>query len=232
MEIKITAVKLSHIPKVGAASATYAPQQSCPSDCAFMGSGCYAEGGNARFTTNRVNSGTSDTATPLQIAKAEAAAIDNLWGARVPGLDLRLHVVGDARTEPAAKVLGQAATRWKARGGGQPWTYTHAWRKVRRPAWGSDVSVLGSVDKPSDIRKAIAKGYAPALVVPEFPNGNKVFTVGGFRFIPCQEQTRGVTCIECRLCFDDAKLRKQGLGIAFAAHGSKKEAIKRRLTVV
>ncbi len=232
MKIKVTAVKISNNRKIGTVSATYAPQWSCPPDCIFLKDGCYAEGGNARFTTNRVNEGTSPDATPHQIAKTEAQAIDDMWGARVPGLDLRLHVVGDARTDAAARELAGAATRWKARGGGQPWTYTHAWKQVKRSSWGPDVSVLASADRPGDIRKAIRRGYVPATVVSEFPNGNKVFKVGGFRFIPCQEQTRGITCVECRLCFDDKSLREKGLGIAFEAHGAKKKAIKRRLTVI
>jgi hypothetical protein len=97
------------------------------------------------------------------VARAEAAAIDGLTGDRL----LRLHVVGDARTNAAARVLPEAARRYALRGdsprrGRKVWTYTNAWRTVGRESWGDAVSVLASVETPEKPRKPVAfsKGEA------------------------------------------------------------------------
>jgi len=217
--------------KTGPCSATHASLNGCPPGCPLRGLGCYTEHGPVSFTTRRLLA--SEVTRPVDIARAEARAIDGAWkGGRVPGLDLRGHVGGDCRTEPAAKLVGAAMARWKVRGGGQPWTYTHAWRTVRREAWGPGVSILASCDKPADVERARARGYVPSTIVGEFPNGPKVFNVGGSGFIPCRYEIDGTTCVECRLCLDEPGLRARGLGIGFRAHGSKAGTIRRRLTVI
>jgi hypothetical protein len=142
-------------------------------------------------------------ATALDCARAEAAEIDALPDG---GRDLRLHVVGDCPTNGAA------------------WTYTHAWRKVHRASWGDAVSVLASCENLDDAREAAARGYAVAMVVPEHA-GERAEVVDGFRVIPCPEQSRGDrTCVDCRLCFDDAGLRDRETPaiIALAIHGASK----------
>src|SRR5262245_8197094 len=93
-----TATEISDNAKTGRVSATYAAQASCPTTCPFLRNGCYAELGAsfAGFTTNRLNkAAAADGARALEVAKAEAAAIATLSGKR----PLRLHVVGDCRTD-------------------------------------------------------------------------------------------------------------------------------------
>jgi hypothetical protein len=160
-------------------------------------------------------------ATALDCARAEAAEIDALPD---NGRDLRLHVVGDCPTNGAARIVAAAAARYRARGGGDVWTYTHAWRKVHRASWGDAVSVLASCENLDDAREAAARGYAVAMVVPEHA-GERAEVVDGFRVIPCPEQSRGDrTCVDCRLCFDDAGLRDRETPaiIALAIHGASK----------
>lgn len=38
--------------------------------------------------------------------------------------------------------------------------------------------------------------------------------------LPCPEQTRGVSCAECKLCQRDVYLLHAGITIGFAVHGS------------
>jgi hypothetical protein len=47
--------------------------------------------------------------------------------------------------------------------------------------------------------------------------------------IPCPAETRGKTCVECRLCVDQ-DLHQLGAGIAFALHGQNASAAARALT--
>ena len=222
----VTAIETSDNRKLGAVSATYASQASCPRSCPWFGQGCYAEQGPTGFTTRRLSRSTERNA--LRIAKAEAQAIDRLTGDRL----LRLHVVGDARTDSAARVLSAAAQRYSAREnaprrGKKVWTYTHSWRTVSRHSWGGAVSVLASVETVRDAREAMAQGYAAAVVVAAFEK-DSAYQVDGTTVIPCPNQTRGVTCRDCGLCRDDERLRASGLVIAFEAHGRGAAGMVRR----
>ena len=115
----VLAVETSSNAKLGACSATYVTQGSCPA-CPFLGNGCYAGYGPLGWQAARLNG--SSVLAPARIARAEARAIDGLTGDR----PLRLHVVGDCRTPLAARIVARAAERYGARGGRQVWTYTHA----------------------------------------------------------------------------------------------------------
>jgi hypothetical protein len=180
-----------------------------------MGGACYAEWGYVGVQARRLNRSTRTD--PIGLAREEARAIDRLSGAR----NLRLHVVGDARTEGAARILALAAARYRQRGGyvSRVWTYTHAWQRVGRRAWGQDISVLASCESAGQVREAHLRGYATALVVPSFRQA-AAYDYDGVRLLPCPEQTRGVTCSQCRLCLDDRRLRDAGLTIGFALHGT------------
>ena len=185
------AVETSTNAKLGPVSATYASQASCPRSCPWMGQGCYAEHGLVGYQTRRLNR--SALRGALRIAEAEARAIDTLTGDRL----LRLHVVGDARTDAAARELGAAADRYTRRGnaprrGRKVWTYTHSWRDVARESWGESVSVLASVETVRDAQEAMAAGYAAAVVVAAFEREG-AYRIDGVTVVPCPQQTRGVT---------------------------------------
>lgn len=214
--------------KVGRVDQTYASIAATCRDCGLKDNGCYAQAGRVGLHARRLDA-QCEGADSVAVASAEATAIDAAYrGGPVPGTDMRLHVSGDCPTPEGARILAGAVERWKARGGKCAWTYTHSWRRVLRDDW-RPVSVLASLDDALAAPEAIAMGYAVARVVGEFPSGDKAWTEGGIRWVPCPEQTRGVRCVDCRLCFDSDKLRREGIGIAFKAHGS---GPRRALTVV
>ena len=216
--------KLTTDPKGRPVSATYVSQGSCPLSCAFHPEGdnpgaCYANGGHTSITTRRMNA--SATVKPHELAKAEAAEIDAL---KASGQPLRLHVVGDCRTDASARTVSAAADRFESRGGGRAYTYTHAWRSVAPVSWGG-VSVLASVESVADAARASAKGYASAMVVPDAHPSQRAHPIGrGLTGVPCPQQTgRARDCERCRLCFDSDGLHARGQVILFAAHGSVKK---------
>lgn len=218
-------VTLSGNVKVGDASATYAPIKStCPTSCPLRESGCYAQQDKVGFHLRKNVEPMFDGLDGDTMAVLEADAIRD--GAKhVPnGRPLRLHVAGDATTDKRAATLADAAQYWP----GRVWSYTHAWRDVARASWGI-VSILASCESIADARAALAKGYAPAVIVAEHPADGRARVVDGVKVIPCPSQTRDVTCVECRLCFDADKLQTMGAAIAFAAHGPAK---KRVLSVI
>lgn len=215
--------------------ATYASiKATCPDSCELKDKGCYAQTSFVGMINNRMNRRAKGN-SPLETARAEAKAIDQSYkGGAVPtGRFLRIHVAGDSRTRAGTKVLNGAAGRWLKRGGKAIWSYTHCWKNVPRELW-SNVSVLASVDSIKDVEAARANGYAPAMVVPEHIS-EKAYVLPGSdtKWIPCPNQTRGVGCSDCRLCFDANRLYSSNMGIAFAAHGVRKNEIKKRhLTVI
>lgn len=214
----VFAVEVSQNRKLGPCSATYVAQPSCPPTCRFLDAGCYAEHGQMGIHTRRLNAEAAGL-TPLDLAANEAEVVDAL-PAR---LDLRLHVVGDCATPPAAHPVAHAAVRYskRSRRGVAAWGYTHAWRSVARRDWHS-VSMLASCESPYEALDAMGRGYAAAVTVREFRSG-KAYSWGGVRVLPCPEQTRGdVSCVDCRLCFESDKLLSRGDVIGFRAHGAGK----------
>ena len=210
--------------------ATYASiKHSCPSSCKLKGQGCYAMVGNVGIHSKKLEDG---KATALQVAKEEAEAIKNSHkGKKIFGNFLRLHVSGDARTTSAVSVLVQAVRAWQARGGALAWSYTHAWRSVKRETW-QQISVLASIDSFSEAKEAKLQGYTPAIVVSHFEN-DKAFFKNDTKWIPCPAQTKdNVTCSSCKLCLNDKKLKQINAGIAFSAHGVLKNKIIKRLNVL
>lgn len=223
----------------GSVAATYVSQASCPKTCPFLDEGCYAEIDNTGIHTKKLNK--SKVLDPLTLALNEAHAIakGSFWhgmASRLAGTNhaLRLHVVGDSRTVGAVKILVQGLEHW-LQFIGPVWTYTHAWRKVKRSHWGR-VSVLASCESAYSAKLAMQRGYAAACIVPKHPEDGKAYTVptdlGDVKFIPCPNQTRGVTCKECKLCMNDQFLKLTRSVIAFEAHGSRKELIKSKLVQI
>lgn len=218
------AIEVSSNAKTGPVSTTMASQASCDPTCPFRKSGCYAESGPQGIHTARLNKAEADH-SPEAIAKAEAEAIDGLSGQR----DLRLHVVGDCSTTATARIVAEAAERHTAKAGKSVWTYTHSWRTVERKAWGK-VSVLASVETVDDARKAMARGFAAAMVVESFGTTKAAPLADDVKGIPCPAQTRDdVTCQRCQLCWKDGALLDRRAVILFAAHGSGQKKIRRAL---
>ncbi len=193
-------------------SCTYAQQSTCPKDCALLGAGCYAEKGPLNFTTLRLNRAPVDT--PARLAKIEADQIAQLSGWR----RLRVHVVGDARTPAAARIIGEAMNRHTARHNRASWTYTHAWHGVTRADW-RGAAVLASCETPTQARQAAARGYPVALLVPQHKS-QQTYDYHGLRVLPCPAQfktngQRGTTCERCQICQDPDQLTRRGLVLGF-----------------
>lgn len=228
--------RIRNVPIGPYVSSTYVSiEATCPDTCNWKGNGCYAQTGLtvanvvARDRAGRRLSG-------LEVTRMEAERIDKTYVRGVPqdgargGRDLRLHVSGEASCERGAMALARAAERWQGRGGGAVWTYTHRWAEIPRRSWGP-ISALASIETEAQLWPALRRGYAPALVVPEFPHGDRAFDLDCVKMIPCPAETHDRTCAECRLCLDQ-DLASRHTGIAFAFHGRHADDGKRRLRVL
>lgn len=201
-------------------------EATCPTSCTFRGAGCFAESGFTRIVGKKMDEAAL-FATPDEVAEEEARLIDSAWRLGVPqdgargGRDLRLHVAGDVPSGRGARMLGAAAERYRKRGGGSVWTFTHRWRSIPRQAFGQTVSVLASCEHPTEVKEARDRGYAAALVVPRFKERRAHALPGlprGWKLVPCPAETGETNCARCRLCLD-RDLVGMKVAIGFAVHG-------------
>lgn len=207
---------------------TSASQITCPASCPLRRAGCYAEGGRVGLISRDLNAvAQRDGHTAESVIRLEAGLIRGLN----PTKPLRLHVVGDAPTERCAAILADAC----AERTGPTWTYTHAWRDVRRLAWGG-VQVWASLDSPAQMEQAEEQGYQQmALVVAEHKSASARLEKGRLH-IPCPAQTKqGVTCAKCRICWHGPeRWRHRGVDsvvVEFAVHGRSHRAVKAALNL-
>lgn len=220
------AVEVSQNAKVGLSSGTYASQVStCPDSCPLKpkldakgkvteSRGCYANGSLVAMHSSRLNQADGQDAREAQ--KQEVEAIESLTGS----LDLRVHVVGDCVDNTHAKALAKAMASHRQKKGKAAWTYTHNWRKIKAKSWQGE-SVLASCDSLSQVKEANKLGYASAVIVDSF-DSPKVYVKEGVKLLPCLYQTKGIQCVDCRLCLNSDKLARLGLTIAFTPHGGGK----------
>lgn len=208
-------VENSQNKKTGPVVTTGASQVTCPKDCVFYRK-CYANVANTGFQTARINkNAASDEATADMVIQQESDKIRALPDT-VAGRPCRLHVVGDCLTPGHAKTLASACADRKL----IPWTYTHSWNTIEREAWGK-ISVLASCENLTQVEQALAVGYAASIVrgSEQLPNGKH----GTLRIITCPEQTHNVKCVDCRLCFNDTRLRDSRTVIRFIPHSNRQQ---------
>ena len=207
--------------KTGPVSATYAPRQTCPTDCRFLRAGCYAESYPCRYHFERI-SRQAEGKSPLEIARHEAQGITSMSG-RYP---LRLHVSGDCADTQSAREIATACAVYHSKHGCPVWAYTHAWRDIPCDAWGP-ISILASCESIIDAKIAVNNGYCAAIVLSD-PIERRI-RIGDLQVIPCLEQAKGTPCVSCRLCFNADRLRKNGKIIAFFPHGGAAKLARRAI---
>lgn len=212
--------------KLGEISCTWVPQQSCHDDCPLKKNGCYAEMHRAGLHTHRLNGKARDLKMGLDklrllLARQEADGIRKLKGKH----KLRVHVVGDCATPETASIVGQAMVDYENKRFKRPaWTYTHSWRRIPLKAW-RGARVLASCETATQVRQALKRGYAAALVTPFHPS-NKVYQYQGLNVLPCPAQfkgkdgTRAVTCEDCSICQNPQMLRDRNLVVGFQPDGN------------
>lgn len=172
--------------KIGALDATWASIHATCVDCSWKKTKvCYALGGRAQFVVYKLDAAAQKARRDAtDTSFDEAACIDAAYhvgskcetGAVPAGTVLRVHASGDTSTVEGARALAAAIARWKKRGGSIAYSYTHAWRRVPREAFG-ELSVLASIDKVEDVPAALARGYGSVTVLVTEDSWAKNFTI-------------------------------------------------------
>jgi hypothetical protein len=214
--------------KTGRMSASYASHGSCPTTCFFLNNGCYTQYGPLAVIAHRLNK-QAEGMSPEEIAMNEAIVINQLSGER----PLRVHVVGDCKTDDAATIIGTAMIKHEEKHNQPAYTYTHGWPYVKYQSW-QGANVLASCETPQQVAHAKERGYPTTLVVGTFQQHTR-YTHREIELIPCPAQTRHITCLQCQLCMKVEYLRTHNVSIGFQAHcqgrhGSNAVKLSRKLS--
>lgn len=184
-------------------------QESCPTTCALYGAGCYAEnygvGGSATIFQRAEKGGEPDyVELRLRIRKLRKGEV------------VRLNVSGDYLKDDGTPDLEyieitNTIPRWV-----DVLSYTHAWR-LMEPGWFFDhARPNASCDTPADAAEAIAAGWKAVVVDPD--GGIPGTRIAGALAVSCPAETKGIQCIDCRLC---ARQNRPSV-VVFQIHGTKK----------
>lgn len=205
--------------KTGPMAAVYRSQESCPTTCPLMGSGCYAEHG-------------AGGGGPFRLADRHGS--DDLGKLRAlrhtmpRGGWLRLNVSGDFLTDdgtPDAEYIDAVNHLARKRPDVRILAYTHAWRILTPDTFAFVVNA--SCETPAELAEAQSAGWPTVLA----DTGGDTTLIGsapgGRRVIQCPAETRdGVTCARCGACGVTTRTRPT---IAFVAHGSRRKVAARTI---
>ena len=222
-------------------------EATCPDTCRFKNAGCFVQSGITGARSKALDRAAKALGlSGDDVARIEADLINAQFPTGVPqdggrstrrpsGRPLRLHVGGDVASPAAARILGQAASLWRQRGGGPVFTYTHRWADIPVEAWGPDLHCLASVESIAEADEAITLGYMPSYTMFVFPSGRAFRPAqsrSGVKVTPCPAQREPEdnprTCSQCTLCFE----HRPGLAVGFAVHTQRGKSRGRRLPML
>lgn len=190
--------------KTGKVAATYITGDTCPPRCPFLGD-CYA------------NQGTMGN-SPFKIADKYGQdvqiAADKLRD--LPTGTLVRHAVSG---EPTVEYVAAMREAHEDRPDTLGWTYLHSWPDRSPAEFPRNFVPNASCETAEEIEKAQANGWDTVLVATGEDDPLLGTKIADKRVIVCPNQTRGVTCAECRLCMK----QDRAVTIAFLPHGAHKK---------
>lgn len=192
---------------------TYRPVgKSCPSSCALLGAGCYAQKGRVALAQVRAETDLSRDLSSAGLAMT--VAVETEAG------PARLHVAGDmlregALDKPYMEGLKEMAKAVRKNGKAIRPNTTMAFGYSHANLSEEDLSSFrdaGIVIRPS-LDKAPAPGGA-FVAEKDFSNFKEIKLANpGVKVAKCREQLEGISCAKCRLCWE-----RTDLCILFAKH--------------
>ena len=201
--MKVHLVPKTNNKKTGKVAATYITGDTCPDRCPFLGM-CYANQGAHGNSPFRIadKHGTEDLTRTADGIRS------------LPQGTLVRHAVSG---EPTAEYVAEIGQAHIDRPDTLGWTYLHSWPDRTPAEFPSNLVPNASCETPEELEKATANGWDTVLVATGEEDELIGQKVAGKRVIVCPNQTRGVTCAECRLCMK----RDRAVTIAFLPHGAK-----------
>lgn len=206
--------------KVGPIPVSTTSAKTCPSDCPFKKSGCYADGGPLALFWGKVTREDAGTDWDSFCKSVFDLPENQLWRHNQAG-----DLPGNGK-EIDHDAMWQLIT---ANAGKRGFTYTHYSMKAGNNAYivreankqGFTINLSGNNIGHADKLAALNIGPVVCVVPEDHPEHSQ--TPEGRKVVVCPEQTgKAKSCAECKLC----QKVDRAVIVAFRAHGvSKKKAI-------
>lgn len=206
--------------KVGPIPVSTTSAKTCPSDCPFKKSGCYADGGPLALFWGKVTRAEAGTDWDSFCSQIKALPEGQLWRHNQAG-DLPSNGL---KIDTHAMSLLVAANKGK-----RGFTYTHHNPEIasnkaaiaQANYQGFTVNLSGNNLAHADKLATLEIGPVVAVVTEDHPEHST--TPEGRKVVVCPEQTgKAKSCAECGLC----QKANRAVIVAFRAHGvSKRKAI-------
>lgn len=206
--------------KVGPIPVSTTSAKTCPSDCPFKKSGCYADGGPLALFWGKVTREEAGTDWNTFCESISALPEGQLWRHNQAG-----DLPGDGQKIDFDALAKLTTANFRKKG----FTYTHYNPEIPENAEaiaiansaGFTVNLSGNNLAHADRLAAIGAGPVVCVVPESFPDRGE--TPEGRKVVVCPEQTgKAKSCAECKLC----QKADRAVIVAFRAHGvSKKKAI-------
>jgi hypothetical protein len=216
--------------KIGPMPAVTISANTCPKSCELRNNGCYAEDRFVKYNWRKLD----DSNGPGISLTALVACLRSLPQGQV----WRYAVAGDLPGRSNRIDRARLATLVKAASHTRGFTYTHkpvldsspiaeANRDaVKKTNSESGLTINLSAKNPAEADAKALLGIGPVVVTVPSTTRQNFRTPAGNLVMICLEVTRGIQCIDCKVCWQ--KNRKYFVG--FPAHGNKKSSIDRRLS--
>lgn len=205
--------------KVGMIPVSTSHSRTCPDACPLKRAGCYAESGYLRMHWDRVDSGERGVTWEHFLRKVRALA---------RGVAFRHNQAGDLVGQDniidrqAGLELAEAARHTRC------WTYTHYPPTPENAEtirlMNGRITVNVSTNNLDEADAAKVLGLPTVVVVPM--DATSGMTPAGNRLVVCPEQTHGITCDKCMLCYRKTPNRPI---VGFRVHGSSKHKLQARV---
>ena len=190
---------------------TARPQHTCPTDCPFMGMGCYAESGPAGSLFKIYEHG-----------QASAEQLIDAFTSLKRGV-IRLNVTGDYLLDDGTPDLEYIEACNHA-SHLDVISYTHAWRRLDARMFHPKTLPNASCESVSDVAEARAAGWPVVLTAAD----DSLPTADGAKVVTCLFDTHQTQCVDCGLC---ARQQRAAV-VRFVVHGARKNVAKRQLEVI
>ena len=211
--------------KTGKIAVSTTSQDSCPSDCALKGNGCYASTGPLKLHWDKVSQGPMSK----QARGTDLMSFCDSLRALPDGSCFRHNQAGDLPHNDglinvhALRLITEACSERNL----VAWTYTHhntnkAPNKLAiLQANKQGLTVNISAHSQQHAAHYHKQGLPSVCIVPRGET-RKNWEHDGVKFLVCPAQTSEKTCSECRLC----AIADRSCVVAFKAHGTQAKKVE------
>ena len=220
---KIAVTEKSGNKKTGPILTTKTEKKTCPKSCPLYDVACYAQYGPLAWHWKAMEQGKNARGKPINTSWDRAM---NLIAKQKPGSLWRYGEAGDLPGENEKIDYRLMLQLIKANQGKRGFTYTHKYKlkanldKIKRVNR-THFTINLSANDPGHADQLIKLEIGPVVCLLPHDQRKNSKTPNGVNVIVCPAVTKGITCLNCKLC----SIKDRNFVIGFPGHGPAKKRI-------